>query len=106
MSNFKIVYITCKNERESLKIGKILIEKKLAACINVVPVIKSIYRWKGKIVEDAESILLAKTNINKVKKLIKEVKNLHSDEVPCIEVVDVSNGNEEYLKWVNDELNG
>ena len=66
----KIVYITCKDEKEALKMGHILIKEKLAACVNIVPVIKSIYKWKGKVTEDAESIVFVKTTSKKVKKLI------------------------------------
>jgi periplasmic divalent cation tolerance protein len=99
-----IVYVMCKNQTESLEIGRILIEKRLAACINVIPTIKSIYRWKGKIIEDSESILLAKTNIDRVEKLVQEVKEMHSYDVPCIEVIEVSGGNKDYFKWINSEL--
>ena len=76
----------------------------MAACVNVVPRIKSIYRWKGKIVEDKESILLVKTISSKVKKLIEKVEELHSYEVPCIEIIDINDGNKEYLKWIKNEL--
>ena len=100
----KIVYITCKDEKEALKIGKVLVKERLAACVNIVPRIKSIYRWKGKIVEDKESILLVKTISSKVKKLIEKVEELHSYEVPCIEIIDINDGNKEYLKWIKNEL--
>lgn len=71
----KLVYITCNNEDEALKIGRILVEKKLAACVNMTSGIKSIYKWGDKIVEDLENILLVKTNDIRVVVLIKEVKN-------------------------------
>ena len=100
----RIVYITCKNEKEALKIGKVLIKERLAACVNVIPRIKSIYRWEGRIVEDSESILLVKTVYSKVKKLIEKVKELHSYEVPCIEVIDINDGNKEYFKWIESEV--
>lgn len=100
----KIVYITCKNQTESLKIGKILVEKKLAACVNIVPVIKSIYRWKGEIIKDSESVLLVKTNSKKVKELMKKVKSLHSYKIPCIEVINIEHGSGKYIEWINNEL--
>lgn len=100
----KIVYVVCKNQTESSKIGRILIEKRLAACVNIIPVIKSIYRWKGKIIEDSESILLAKTISNKIGELIKKVKKLHSYDVPCIEVIEISRGNKDYFNWLKKEV--
>lgn len=100
----KIIYIVCKDEKESLKIGRFLINKKLAACINVIPRIKSIYRWKGKMIEDEESVLLAKTNSSRIEDLIEEVKKAHSYDVPCIEVIDANRGNKDYFAWINKEL--
>ena len=63
-----------------------MIKEKLAACVNIVPVIKSIYKWKGKFVEDAESAMFIKTTGKKAKKLISKIKKIHSYENPCIEV--------------------
>ncbi|NQV00286.1 MAG: divalent-cation tolerance protein CutA [Parcubacteria group bacterium] len=100
----KIVYITCKKQIETSKIIDSLIEKKLAACVNLFSNITSIYRWKGKVVHGFEQIIIAKTSSEKVEELIKKVKSIHSDEIPCIEVIDVENGNKDYIKWVNNEL--
>jgi periplasmic divalent cation tolerance protein len=95
-----IVYITCKNSAEAKKIGSFLVEKRLAACANYFPV-NSIYEWKNKMVKDNEVVLLLKTinkNFNKIK---KEVKRLHSYEVPCILKIKVD-ANKEYNKWVEE----
>jgi len=93
-----VAYITCKNAAEAKRIGKFMINKKLVACANYFP-INPVYKWGGKLVEDKEVVLLLKSvdkNFNKIK---KEVKKLHSYEVPCILKIDVE-ANREYVDWV------
>lgn len=94
-----VIYITCKNSTEAKKIGKAIVSKKLAACANFFP-IKSVYKWKGKMVEDNEIVLLLKTVDKNFSKIRKEVKKLHSYEVPCILKIKVD-ANKEYENWVN-----
>jgi len=94
-----IVYTTTKNEKEATKIAKALIENKLVACVNIVPKIKSVFRWKGKINEESEALLLAKTSKRKFKMIEKKIKELHSYKLPAIITIKF-NGNKEFLKWV------
>lgn len=79
----KIDYIVCKNRKEVKKIARQLIRKKLAVCVNMFP-IESVYLWNNKITEDKEFVLIAKTFKNKAEKLKKEVKKIHSYDIPCI----------------------
>lgn len=100
--NLRFVYITTKNKDEARSIGKKLVQEKLAACVNIVDGMESIYRWEGEIVEDNEAILIAKTPYHNVKELTERVKELHSYDCPCVISLQLSEqeGNEEYQKWL------
>ena len=100
--NFSLLHITCKDAEEAKTIGKILVEEKLAACINILKDVHSIYRWKGKIEEAEEAVLFAKTTADLVPKLITKVKELHSYDCPCIVSLPIMEGNEEYLRWIEE----
>ena len=102
--NFFLTYIITKNENEALKIANLAVKKNLAACGNILPNIKSIYKWQNKLQNDNETLLILKTNSNKYPLLEKLILEKHSYEVPCILKIPVSDGNKEYLKWINDSL--
>ena len=95
------VYITCKDEKEAVRISKHLLKKRLIACSNIFP-IKSMYWWKKKIVDDNEIIMLAKTTNKNYEKIKKEVKKLHSYDIPCILKFNAE-ANREYKGWVEKE---
>ncbi len=101
---YSMVYITTSGDLESKKIARKLLEEKLAACINIIPTIESMYLWKGTIEEDSESIMFVKTKSELVGKVIKRVEQLHSYEIPCILEIRVNNGSNNYLKWMESEL--
>ncbi len=100
--NLRLVYITTKDKQEAKTIGKKLVKEKLAACVNIVDGMESIYRWEGEIVEDQETILIAKTPYHNVKELTERVKELHSYECPCVISLQLTEqeGNEEYQHWL------
>ena len=97
------IYITCKNKGEAQKIGLALVKKRLAACCDIFP-IDSIYWWNNKIVKDKEMVLILKTLKKNFAIIEKEVKKLHSYNVPCILEIPVGKVNSEYLRWLNKEL--
>ena len=94
-----IVYITCASSDEASKIGRELVENKLAACIVTYPV-RSMYWWKGKIEESAEHVLIAKSTEALYDRLKKKVRSIHSYETPCIIRIDCR-ANDDYEKWVH-----
>jgi periplasmic divalent cation tolerance protein len=98
-----IVYTTINNEQEARKIANILVEEQIVACVNIVPNVESIYRWKGNIEEEREFILIAKTVENNVTKAINRIREFHTSELPDIIVLPVIGGLEEYLEYVNRE---
>ena len=102
--NFFLIYITTKNEEEALKLANLAVQKNLAACGNIFPKIKSIYKWQNKLQNDKETLLILKTNSNKYPLLEKLILEKHSYEVPCILKIPISDGNKEYLKWIDQSL--
>ncbi len=99
---FIVVLVTCGSEEEALRIAHSLVEKRLAACVNLVSPVRSIYRWEGKILDEKEWILIIKTQRNWFKKLEKEVRSLHSYAVPEIIGLPVVEGSSSYLKWLEE----
>jgi len=95
-----VIYTTIDNEQDARKIAHFLIEEQLVACVNIIPNVESIYRWKGKIEEDKEFILIAKTVDGNVLKAIKRIKELHNYELPDIISIPVNNGYSEYLEYI------
>ena len=102
--NFYLTYIITKNENEALTIANLAVQKNLAACGNIFPKMKSIYMWQNKLQNDNETLLILKTNSNKYPLLEKLILEKHSYEVPCILKIPISDGNKEYLKWIEDSL--
>ncbi len=99
-----VVLITCSSKEEAEEISKGLIERKLAACVNVISNIDSYFWWKGKVDYAKELLLVIKTKINVLHELIKFVKSVHSYETPEIIALPVIAGLSNYLKWVDDSL--
>ncbi len=100
---FSIVYITAANLEEAHKIGKALVNERLAACANIFP-IQSIFRWKEKIDEANEFGMIIKTKSNKIKEIEHRVKELHSYEVPCVVSFRMYEGSDDYLKWIEESV--
>ncbi len=96
------VYITASSMDEAKGLAKTLLEKKLIACANLFP-INSIYYWNNELQEDNEFAMILKTRAELVDKLLVEVKNIHSYDVPCIVTWPIAKGSEEYLSWIDHE---
>jgi periplasmic divalent cation tolerance protein len=102
MPKFIAVFVTCGSEEEALKIAHSLVEKRLAACVNLVSPVRSIYQWEGKICDEKEWILIIKTQKERYKKLERNVKSLHSYSVPEIIGLPIIEGSSPYLKWIEE----
>ncbi|MFW6221776.1 MAG: divalent-cation tolerance protein CutA [Fibrobacterota bacterium] len=96
------VYVTSQTREQAVKIGKILLDRRLVACVNIIPGMQSIYRWEGAVIEDTECVLIAKTKENLVNSVIRAVKENHSYECPCVVAWPISNGNPDYLRWIGE----
>ena len=97
-----VVLVTCASEEEALKIARSLVEERLAACVNLFPPVRSIYRWDGKIWDEKEWLLIIKTQQNRFEELEKRVKVLHSYSVPEIIGLPIVEGSASYLKWLKE----
>jgi len=97
-----LAYIICKDAVEAEKISLHLLKKKLIACANLFP-IRSLYRWKGKIISEAENVIIAKTNEGNFDKIVNEVKKIHSYKIPCILKIG-SSANKDFEKWADKEM--
>ena len=96
-------YMTAGSREEGLRIGRALVEERLAACANLIDGMTSIYRWQGAIQEDAEVVLIAKTRTELVPRLIERVRALHSYDVPCVVTLPIADGNPAFLEWIGAE---
>ena len=97
-----VVMVTCGSEEEALKIARSLVEERLAACVNLFPPVRSIYRWDGKIWDEKEWLLIIKTQQNRFEELEKRVKVLHSYSVPEIIGLPIIEGASSYLEWLKE----
>lgn len=100
------VYATAGDLDEAKRIGRKVVEEKLAACANILPGATSIFFWDGAVQEAQEALLVLKTTEQKLEQLIGRVKALHSYECPCIEALPVVEGNRDFLEWVVRETGG
>ena len=99
-----LVYMTAGDRAEAVRIGRVLVEERLAACANVLDGMTSIYRWQGEVCEDGEAVLIAKTTEAQADALTERVKALHSYDCPCVVSLAVEDGNPDYLDWLAEEI--
>jgi len=98
-----VVVLCTAGVKESGKIARLLVEEKLAACVNVAEV-NSYYRWKGEFCEDKEALLIIKTEKSRVDKIIEGIKEVHSYELPEIIALPIAAGYDKYLAWVESSI--
>jgi periplasmic divalent cation tolerance protein len=104
MTDYTIITTTYPDKDSVKTAAKILIEKKLAACVQLLP-INSIYSWQGKICEESEVMLLIKTRTALFNEVAEAIKANHSYEVPEIVQIPIIGGSDEYLRWIDNEVN-
>lgn len=100
---FNLIYITTKDKAEAKKIGRALVENRLAACANIINNMESFYWWKGKVQKGEEVVLVLKTKENLVSELIAKARSLHSYQCPCIVSLPIVDGNKAFLDWIKQE---
>lgn len=97
-----MVFVTCPNNKVAENIANILLKKKLAACVNIIPKIKSLYWWEGKVEKGNEILIIIKTKSELFKKVENEVKRNHPYKVPEIVSVKIDKGFKKYLNWIEE----
>jgi len=100
MTDKRIVLSTAGSEQEAHKIAHLLVKRRLAACVNILPQVQSIYRWKGEIESALEWLLLIKTRADKFPAVCDAIRELHSYEVPECIVLEIEDGSLPYLQWL------
>ncbi len=99
---YVVVLTTLPADADGQAFGRALVDERLAACVNLLPLMESVYRWEGRIEQETERQLLIKTSRDRVAALWDRVRELHPYEVPEFVVLAVADGNEAYLRWVGD----
>jgi periplasmic divalent cation tolerance protein len=100
MTNARIVLTTSGSREEAQKIAHALVDRRLAACVNIVPQIESVYRWQGKVESATEWLLVIKTQASSFELVRDVIKELHSYELPECVMLEVTAGSNEYLNWI------
>ena len=103
VSDAIVVFMTASNGEEAARLADMLVGSHLAACVQILPEMESVYRWQGKIERAAEILLLAKTTRSKFEELEREVRALHSYDTPEIIAVPVVAGSARYLEWLSEK---
>lgn len=104
--SFLWVYMTAASADEAAKIGRVLVEDRLAACVNILDGMRSLYWWDGAVQEGAEAVLIAKTRADLLDRLAERVQELHSYSCPCVVALPILGGNAGYLDWIAAETAG
>ena len=99
-----VVFMTAPNREEAGRLAEMLIGEKLAACVQILPEMKSVYQWQGQIERQNEILLIAKTRLSVFAALEREVRKIHSYETPEIVACPISAGSAPYLTWINENV--
>jgi periplasmic divalent cation tolerance protein len=103
MNEHLVVFVTATSTAQARRIARRLLQSKLAACVNMVP-IESMFLWKGEIQEEEEVLMVIKTRAEAFDELMNEVKSMHTYDTPEVIAMPVVLGSREYLKWIDDEV--
>ena len=95
-----LVYITASSEKEAYDIGKTLVSERLAASVNIIKAVRSLYWWEGKIQDEQEVVIVAKTVSGLVEKLTEKVISMHSYVCPCVVSIPIEKGHQAFLEWI------
>jgi periplasmic divalent cation tolerance protein len=106
MQEFIVVYVTAGSSTEASRLARALVEERLAACVNQIGPVQSIYRWEGKLEQSEEQLLIIKTKRELFTALERRVRELHSYSVPEIVALPIIDGSPEYLRWLGEQVTG
>lgn len=98
-----VAFVTAATTDEATRIARALVDERLAACVNIIAPIVSVYRWEGHVQQDSEVLLVIKTTDARLPDLVRRVKALHSYQVPEVIALPIADGSPDYLRWLLDE---
>lgn len=104
MTQFLVVLVTCPTQRHATRLAKTLLKSRLAACVNIIPTVRSLFWWQGKVDQAHESLLIIKTMARQYASLRRTVRAHHPYEVPEIIGLPITNAHRPYLAWIRDAL--
>jgi periplasmic divalent cation tolerance protein len=104
MIDARVVFTTAGDSAEAEKIARALVERRLAACVNILPQARSIYRWQGKVEDAAESLLIIKTTVAQFPAVRDTISDLHAYDVPECICLPITDGSPDYLKWLTESV--
>jgi periplasmic divalent cation tolerance protein len=104
MNQELIIFVTAPNEEAASRLATTLVGERLAACVNIVPAITSIYRWQGNVTRDSETLLIIKSSESRYNELERRVKELHSYTTPEVIAFKIERGSEAYLQWLRESV--
>jgi periplasmic divalent cation tolerance protein len=99
----RVVLVTAPEPDTAARLARTLVEERLAACVNLVPQVRSIYRWQDQVEDGSETLMVIKTRAERCEALASRVGELHPYDVPEVVELSVAGGSEEYFKWVREE---
>jgi periplasmic divalent cation tolerance protein len=105
-AEYLVALVTAGSEQEARQIARALVRRMLAACVNIVPNVTSIYRWQEEVQEDQEWLLLVKTRQDVLHEVIQQVEKLHSYDLPEIIALPLAGGSQAYMRWLGREIQG
>lgn len=103
---YVIVLTTLPNDADGVAFGRTLVEERLAACVNLLPAMESVYRWEGQVEQDRERQVIVKTSRERVVALWDRIRELHPYEVPEFIVLPITDGSDAYLRWLGESTGG
>jgi periplasmic divalent cation tolerance protein len=106
MTDRIVVLMTAGSQEEAGRIAEVLVTEMLAACVNVIPGVTSVYRWEGRVQRDQEWLLVAKSRSDVLDALVQRVQALHSYDVPEVIALPLIGGSEPYLRWIDGAVHG
>jgi periplasmic divalent cation tolerance protein len=102
-SGVRVILVTAPEPDTAARLARTLVEERLAACVNLVPQVRSIYRWQDQVQDDSETLLVIKTRAERCDALASRVEELHPYDVPEVVELSVAGGSDKYLRWVVKE---
>ncbi len=103
MDDYRLLYVTVPTEAEGSALARRLVEENLAACAHLFPAGRSFYRWEGKVMEESEMVIIAKTRSDLAAEAIDRIAEWHSYDVACVLALPIVAGNEMFLTWISAE---
>ena len=106
MTEYRLLYLTVPDAETGRDLARRMVEERLAACAHLLPAGESFYRWEGKLMQEAEHVIIAKTRADLAEDAIGRIAEWHEYEVPCVLSLPIGDGHLPFLRWIDEEVRG